>query len=382
MGVPPDDEAEAPVAAETIAEPADLAPPTYAMPGDAGTPIGFDTSADEAEPSEGVAARGSAVAARLARLGRRSLIVVGAVALVAALALAGTRLIGSGANSTPDPAASPSVAMAPATATATATASTTLAAPQSAAPRTTPTSSITPSPSPSPAPPSLPTQAAPLPSQTTPTASITFRNLVLDSATDANRTIRTFSFTSDGPGGVSAEVVASSPIDSTKLCLAMESDSPVCSTGGTPGLQAVATSQSQTRWTVTLTSADSTSPTVDVVFIWPARSPSISLTHGQFQGTPNPDSLRTLTATFRTRTSGRATLDSSWVPSQLNASVALTDISAASQVSAGGMKYVAKSSTVPIFSASVGAGRTYRMVLSNDSSDGTRPDLTATITFP
>jgi len=46
------------------------------------------------------------------------------------------------------------------------------------------------------------------------------------------------------------------------------------------------------------------------------------------------------------------------------------------------MKYVAKSSTVPIFSASVGAGRTYRMVLSNDSSDGTRPDLTATITFP
>jgi hypothetical protein len=205
---------------------------------------------------------------------------------------------------------------------------------------------------------------------------------VVDSAIDPARTLRTFTFESDGPGAISAQVVASSPIDTTTLCLAMDDTAATCVTGGTPSFPAAVTETHHSRWTVTLISAGESSPTVDVAFSWPTNSPSITLGHGRFQGVPNRDSLRTLTALFRPRAVGNATLDASWPPGVLHASVVLTDITTAPETMVRQIEYAQATATTPVYSAPVGAGRTYRLTLLNDDADGLRPDLTATITFP
>ncbi len=220
------------------------------------------------------------------------------------------------------------------------------------------------------------------PTQTAPAASIVFRDLVLDSAVDPKRTARAFTFTSDGPGLISAQVVASSPMDATTLCLTMDDAPAACVTGATPGFPSAVTRTGHSRWTVTLASANESTPTIDVAFGWPSNNPSIMLASGRFQGSPNPDSLRTLTATFKPRTSGQATLDASWPPGVLNATVTLAVISAAKTTTVSEVRYAAASSTSPVYSAPVSSGKTYRLQLLNDDKDSLRPNLTATITFP
>jgi hypothetical protein len=221
-----------------------------------------------------------------------------------------------------------------------------------------------------------------VPTQTAPTATITFRNLVVDSAIDPNRTTRTFAFTSDGPGAISAQVVASSPMDATTLCLSMDDAPAACAAGGTPGFPSAVTGTDRSRWTVTLISANESSPTVDVAFSWPTNNPSIALTHGRFQGTPNRDSLRTLTADFIPRASGVTTLDAAWPPGMSDATATLTDISKVNETTVREIRYAHQGATLPVYSAPVGSGKTYRLVLLNDGVDGLRPDLSATITFP
>lgn len=221
-----------------------------------------------------------------------------------------------------------------------------------------------------------------VPTQTAPTATITFQNIVVDSAIDPARTLRTFTFESDGPGAISAQVVASSPIDTTTLCLAMDDATATCVTGGTPSFPAVVTETHHSRWIATLISAGESSPTVDVAFSWPTNSPSITLGHGRFQGAPNRDSLRTLTVVFKPRAGGNATLDASWPPGVLDASVVLTDITKAPEAKVRQIEYAGETATSPVYSAPVSAARTYRLTLLNDGADGLRPDLTATITFP
>jgi hypothetical protein len=220
-----------------------------------------------------------------------------------------------------------------------------------------------------------------VPTQTAPTATITFRNLVVDSAIDPNRTTRTFTFTSDGPGVISAQVVATSLMDATTLCLSMGDAKATCASGGTPGFPSV-TGLNSSRWTVTLISANESSPTVDVAFSWPTNNPTITLTHGRFQGTPNRDSLRTLTANFKPRASGVTTLDASWPPGILDATVTLADISKVNETTVSEIRYTHQSATLPVYSAPVGLGKTYRLVLLNEGADGLRPDLSAKITFP
>jgi hypothetical protein len=290
--------------------------------------------------------------------------VIAAALVVVALVVAGSRLIGGG--TTASPSASPD----------TASLTTPAGSMASGAPSSSPAvsaglaSATTSSPSP-----------APIPTQTAPTAEITFENLVVDSSIDPDRTTRMFTFTSDGPGAVAAQIVGSSPVDSTTLCLSMDETPATCATGGTPGIQSV-TGKDHARWTATLISAGESSPTVDVTFRWPSGSPSISLIHGRFQGSPNRDSLRTLSAAFKPRAAGRATFEASWAPSILNATLTLTDMSKANEATIGRVNFSNQTSTVPAYSAPVSSERTYRLKLLNESKDGLRPDLDATITFP
>jgi hypothetical protein len=161
----------------------------------------------------------------------------------------------------------------------------------------------------------------------------------------------------------------------------MDAAQRVCSTGATPDIAQIATT-AHAHWTVTLISAGASQPTVDVAMSWPADHPSVSLDHGRFQGSPNPDSLRTLAATFKPREAGQLILAAAWSPAGTDATLTLTDASGAKAVTVDTATYSGQNSITPAYSHAVAAGRTYRIALFNDGPDTGRMDLTATIEFP
>jgi hypothetical protein len=220
----------------------------------------------------------------------------------------------------------------------------------------------------------------PVPTPQAKMASVVFRDVVLDSATDPDRVARAFIFISDGPGVVSAQVVSSAPTDATTLCLTMDNATPVCVTGATPGFPRAVTQSAHSRWAVTLISANESSPIVDVAIGWPAAKPSVTVVSGRFQGAPNPDSLRSLTAEFRPRDAGEVTLDASWDPASAVATVTLTDATDGTVL--GQERYPSATSVAPTYSNPVKPNRSYRLQLFNESADVPRTSLTATIAFP
>lgn len=229
-----------------------------------------------------------------------------------------------------------------------------------------------------PTPPPSPVAVA---SQTSPTATISFSNLMLDSSADPAGTIRTFSFASDGPGLVSAEIVTASPAESSRLCLAAEGAKPECASGATPGVtQAAAGAHS--HWTVTLTSANEGTPTVDLALRWPADHPSIELAGSRFQGYPNPDSLRSLNASFKTRAAGQMALTAAWPPALVETTLTLTDVTSSNAVTVDKADYPAAGSISGTYSHRVAAGRIYAIALFDAGPDTGRPSLSATIAFP
>lgn len=221
----------------------------------------------------------------------------------------------------------------------------------------------------------------PLPSSTSAAATITLRQLLLDSSTDPAGRPRSISFVSDGPGTVSAEIVQSSPLDSTRLCVAADGAEPECMTGATPGLT-LGTAAAQSRWTVTLASPNESSPTVDVAITWHTAHPSVALSDFPFQGYPNPDSARTLKADFTTRVVGTLSVAAAWSRTSVDASLTLADVSGANPVPLGTAAYSRKMSMSPTYTHPLAAGRTYEMTLYNNGRDTGRTLLTATIAFP
>ena len=238
-----------------------------------------------------------------------------------------------------------------------------------------PAVSAVPSPTASPSPrPSSPTQSSA-------TATVTFNELTLDSSTDTTAKLRTFTFSSDGPGVVSIQVVSSTMVSSTRLCLAVDSAAQQCRAGVTPSFADEVTATAHSTWTVTLASADEGTPTVDLTLSWPAAHPTVTATNGRFQGSPNPDALRSFTATFRTRAAGQMSLEAAWTPGAANATLTLTK-EPSSGASVNTVKYAGVMSVAPAYSHSVDAASTYRLTLMNDSANNGRTGLTATIAFP
>lgn len=218
--------------------------------------------------------------------------------------------------------------------------------------------------------------------QTSPTATITFNDLVLDPSVDKPAAPLTFSFVSDGPGSVSVQVVSSTAMNSTKLCLAVDGSAPACVSGVAPAFPAEVATTDHSRWTVTVASAGEGTPAVDVAFSWPTRNAVIVLTNGRFQGSPNPDSLRSMTATFTTRAAGAFSLEAAWPPVAVNATLTLSNAAGSGQSVVGTDHYVDRTSLIPAYVHPVDAGKVYRVELMNDSPDSLRPNLTATIAFP
>jgi ABC-type glycerol-3-phosphate transport system substrate-binding protein len=150
--------------------------------------------------------------------------------------------------------------------------------------------------------------------------------------------------------------------------------------------QAAASPHSQ--WVVTLASADEATPTVDLAIRWPADHPSIQVAGVRFAGYPNPDSLRSLTASFKARAAGQVTLTAAWAPAVAAPTLTLSDLSAAATVAATAsatvddVAYPAASSIAGTYSHRVAAGRRYAITLFNPGPDSGRPSLSATIGLP
>jgi hypothetical protein len=121
---------------------------------------------------------------------------------------------------------------------------------------------------------------------------------------------------------------------------------------------------------------------VDVAFTWPADHPSVSIAHGRFLGSPNPDSLRTLAATFKTRAGGPLSLAAAWPQAAADATLTLTDISGSRELALDSKSYAGAASISPGYSHTAVADHTYRIVLYNESANVTLTDLAATIAFP
>lgn len=225
---------------------------------------------------------------------------------------------------------------------------------------------------------------APPVSGTASPATITFSDLMIDSAADSGGTARTFAFTTEGPGSVSAQVVGAAPLTNLKLCLQVNGGQQSCVTGATPGFFTRAPSAAdQSQWIVTIVATDAGATSVaDLAFTWGTKAPAITLSHGRFQGTPNPDSVRGFTATFKTRAAGPVGLVAAWPPAVTNAELTLTDVTSTPGSAVGQATYPASGAISPAYSKAVSAGRTYQIQVLNSGPDNGRPDLTTTITFP
>jgi hypothetical protein len=371
---PPPGAAPPETSATESTEPTESTGPTGSTtPADAGQASGSNVSSDQAV---GSAVESSATASGHSRLaavggaGRIARLAV-ALAIAAAVAFVGGRLLFA-------PAASPSTAPTTTPFASVAPSAASPLASSSAASSPTPASVETPVPtlSPTPAP-----SESPLP-QTAPTARITFNELVLDPSFKAGAQARTFTFVSDGPGLVTAEVVASAPADSTKICLSGDGGVPVCASGATPAASFYSQSM-QSKWTVTLVSDNEASPTIDVALSWPSNKPSVGTAHTPFQGGPNRDSLRSLTATVTARSNGALTVQASWAPAVVTATLNVAAIEASGLVAVDHASFNAAQS-IAAHDTALKAGTTYRMALMDQSPSpaGPQPDLTATIAFP
>lgn len=244
----------------------------------------------------------------------------------------------------------------------------------------------TPKPSPTPRPlASVVTLGTPAPDASGPIlpATVTFHEMMLDSAADPVGNSRMFLFTSDGPGTVSVQVVAAVPLANSEMCLQANEEPETCVTGATPEVVGTAPAGDHTQWTATLVATDGGStPVVDVAITWQTRAPAITLSQGRFQGSPNPDSLRGFTATFKTRAAGSVRVAAAWAPATTTASLTLTDVTGSPAMTVAQSQYAALTSIAPEFTHAVTAATTYQVAVVDAGVDSGRPELTAMIVFP
>jgi hypothetical protein len=249
------------------------------------------------------------------------------------------------------------------------------AAASAAVPSSEPTASPTPAETASPSPrPSIPDGTAPQ-------AAVTIHELVLDPVTDSAATPRTIEFASDGPGHVSVQVVSATTISSTKLCLSADGAEPVCRTGVAPAFPDEATTGAHVNWTLTVASVDESASTIDVAIGWPTTAPSVKLTDGRFQGSPNTDALRSFSTTFTPRSAGAAGLEASWKPGPATATLTLVQEQAPGGAAVDRVAFPSGVS-IPSWSHAVAKGVAYLVTLMNTGADAGRTSLTVTLTFP
>jgi len=329
-------------------------------------PDGDSPLAPEPEPGGEPAAPATPPAPPRSRRPAGAVGVAIAVLLIGAVAFAGSRIL------VPGSAASPlETHMASAAATPSANPLTTASAPNVASA----------SPTPAPVRTAVPTPTESLPPQTAPTATITFNELVVYPKAAAATNPAGFRFVSDGPGPVTASVVASAPTDSSQICLSGDGGTPICTTGATPTVTFYSQSI-QSKWVVTLGSANEASPTIDVQLSWPSNKPSITAAGFPFEGSPNRDSLRSLTATLTARESGEVTISADWAPASLTASLTAWLVGKSGQTVAATAAFGPSQAMPATARLTVKTDSTYRITLMDTGAGAAAQTVAETVVFP
>jgi hypothetical protein len=143
-------------------------------------------------------------------------------------------------------------------------------------------SSVPPSPTGS-APAASPT-AVPSPTPQANLTTIVYTAMKLNAQTGPNAgAIRTFAFTTEGPGTVVAATKSTTPSGRAILCLKPAGGSAICRTSTAATLTGT-TTRPKTNWIVTASGNGGDAPTLDISLTFGTAHPSVTLTNGRFDG--------------------------------------------------------------------------------------------------
>jgi hypothetical protein len=120
---------------------------------------------------------------------------------------------------------------------------------------------------------------------------------------------RTFAFTTQGAGTVTATTRPAGGSGRTIFCLKPSGGSGVCRTGTAITLTGT-TSRASTNWQVTAIGSGTDAPTLDIGLTFGSANPSVKLTGGRFDGTDFPYDGATFQ--LKARTDGPIKLAASW----------------------------------------------------------------------
>lgn len=144
-----------------------------------------------------------------------------------------------------------------------------------------PIGSVAPSSSPAASPTPVP---SPTPQANLTTIEFTAMRLDPQSHAATGAAPRTFAFTTEGPGTVTAVFKQTISGGKTIACLNQVGGSSICRTGTAETLTGK-TSRTKTNWTATAFGSGSSAPTVNITLTFGSSKPSVKLTHGRFDGT-------------------------------------------------------------------------------------------------
>ena len=155
--------------------------------------------------------------------------------------------------------------------------------------------SVTPTASPSPSPTPIPTS---------PTATIQFSSLQLDSPAASGGKARSIAFGSNGPGDIIVTAKVDTASSTASVCLRAGTQAPTCKNGsGTISFKGHASGVTGS-WTVTAFGVATSAPAIDLTITWPVKTPKVTLSNFRFDGTGDGHLVNGFTAVFKARGNG------------------------------------------------------------------------------
>jgi hypothetical protein len=211
-----------------------------------------------------------------------------------------------------------------------------------------------------------------------PLATLTFLGLKLDPTGPPDALARIVTFTSDGPGKISARVATSAGATPAKTHMCLQVGAKVVGCNDiTSGTFTGTTKQAHANWQVTVQGTSTATPTVDLTLTFQSLVPSVKIEHARFDGTDFSDT-NGIQARFTARAPGDAHLVADWGGHPFEYEIDLFD-----ETSGTGNTSLANqgpstnvNQALPV---TVGA---WRLVLQNSENGFGTTDLTATIDWP
>jgi len=155
---------------------------------------------------------------------------------------------------------------------------------------------------------------------------VTFSGVKLDARSDPAGKARTFTFRTDGPGSVTAKLVAKSPQGTTRFCLKVgATGTPLCRIWAAGTLTGLTSAKGKTTFSVTAIGQGIATPTVDVQLTFRALAPSVTVTNARFDGTDSPD-YNGLNGQLKIKAAGSISVKASWGGHPFDYTYSLVDL--------------------------------------------------------